>query len=142
MEAKEFGCLFADAVEDWALGIVDSMAHGNPKLLMPSVYIKNGIRNYRKQKEAEIKEMVDNTLLFVADEKGDVNIEKLMGDVMSIVKNMEPVPFDWGLVSGELGDGKLKFHIPDNWLMRMLFGDKGAIVIGEEDFQQLVKMMV
>lgn len=142
MEAKEFGCLFADAVEDWALGIVDSMVHGNPKLIMPSVYIKNGLRNYRKLKEAEIKEMVDNLLLFVADDKGDVNVEKLMNDVMSVVKEMEPKTFDLGLVSGELGDGKLKLHIPNNWLMRMLFGDKGAIVIGEEDFQQLVKLMV
>ena len=141
MKAEEFGCLVSDAIEAWALDIVDGMMTGNPQLLMAGVYIKNGIRNYRKHKESEIKEMIDTAMLFIADENVEVNADKVLSDVMCVIKDMDRVPFDWGLISGTLGKGELKLNIPDNWLMRIIFGDNGNVIINEDDLKKLTKLL-
>jgi hypothetical protein len=141
MEAKDFGCLLADAMEDWALDIVDGMMTGSPQMLMAGVYVKNGIRNYRKKKETEIQEMIDNALLFIANDKGEVDADKVMSDLLSVIKDMDKTPFDWGIVSGSLGKGELRFDIPSNWFMRTIFGDNGSVVITEDDFKKLTKLL-
>lgn len=141
MEIKELKLVIADAIEDWALGIVDSMTKGNPQMLMAGVYIKNGIRNYKKKKDEEIRQMINNAMLFIADEKGEVNVDTLFRDLTQMVKDMDDIPFDWGLVSGKIGKGTIRFDIPDNWLTRVFFGDKGSVVLGEEDFNRLKNMM-
>lgn len=139
--AQEAKKQIIDAIEAWALNIVDGFTNGNPKMTVAGVYIKNGIRNYRKKKEVEIGDMIDSTALFIADEKGEVNIDTLFRDLTQMVKDMDEQPFDLGFVKGSLGKGALKINVPDNWFMNMIFGSGNALVIKERDLSELKALM-
>lgn len=139
--AQEAKKQIIDAFETWALNIVDGFTNGNPKMTVAGVYIKNGIRNYRKKKEVEIGDMIDSTVLFIADEKGEVNIDALFRDLTQMVKDMDEQPFDLGFVKGSLGKGALKINVPDNWFMNMIFGSGNALVIKESDLSELKALM-
>lgn len=132
----------ADAIEEWALEIVDGFTSGNPRMTMTGVYIKNGIRNYRKREEAKWDKMIDDAALFIADEKGEVDMDKVFKDAMQYLNEVEEMPISLGLFDGSIGKGTIKIHIPDNMLMRLLFGENSALILREADFKALKEMMV
>lgn len=132
----------ADAIEEWALEIVDGFTSGNPRMTMTGVYIKNGIRNYRKREEAKWDKMIDDAALFIADEKGEVDMDKVFKDAMQYLNDVEEMPISLDLFDGTIGKGTIKIHIPDNMLMRLLFGENSALVLREADFKALKEMMV
>lgn len=132
----------ADAIEEWALEIVDGFTSGNPRMTMTGVYIKNGIRNYRKREEAKWDKMIDDAALFIADEKGEVDMDKVFKDAMQYLNDVEEMPISLGLFDGSIGKGTIKIHIPDNMLMRLLFGENSALILREADFKALKEMMV
>ena len=131
----------ADAIEEWALEIVDGFTSGNPRMTMTGVYIKNGIRNYRKREEAKWDKMIDDAALFIADEKGEVDMDKVFKDAMQYLTDVEEMPISLGLFDGTIGKGTIKIHIPDNMLMRLLFGENSALILREADFKALKDMM-
>jgi hypothetical protein len=131
----------ADAIEEWALEIVDGFTSGNPRMTMTGVYIKNGIRNYRKREEAKWDKMIDDAALFIADEKGEVDMDKVFKDAMQYLNDVEEMPISLGLFNGSIGKGTIKIHIPDNMLMRIMFGDNAALVLGESDFLALKELI-
>lgn len=126
-----------DGLEEWALNIVDGFTSSNPKMTVAGVYIKNGIRNYRKKKECEIGEMIDDAALFIADEKGEVNLNKVFVDLNQFMKDAADVRIDLGFTEAIIDKGSLKINIPDNWFMNMIFGSGNAVVITEGDFSEL-----
>lgn len=132
----------ADAIEEWALEIVDGFTSGNPRMTMTGVYIKNGIRNYRKREEAKWDKMIDNAALFIADEKGEVDMDKVFKDAMQYLNDVEEMPISLGLFDGTIGKGTIKIHIPDNMLMRLLFGENSALILREADFKALKSLMM
>lgn len=132
----------ADAIEEWALEIVDGFTSGNPRMTMTGVYIKNGIRNYRKREEAKWDKMIDDAALFIADEKGEVDMDKVFKDAMQYLNDVEEMPISLGLFDGTIGKGTIKIHIPDNMLMRLLFGENSALILREADFRALKSLMM
>lgn len=126
-----------DGLEEWALNIVDGFTSSNPKMTVAGVYIKNGIRNYRKKKECEIGEMIDDAALFIADEKGEVNLNKVFADLNQFMKDAADVSIDLGFTEAIIDKGSLKINIPDNWFMNMIFGSGNALVITEGDLSEL-----
>lgn len=126
-----------DGLEEWALNIVDGFTASNPKMTVAGVYIKNGIRNYRKKKESEIGEMIDDAALFIADEKGEVNLNKVFVDLNQFMKDAADVRIDLGFTEAIIDKGSLKINIPDNWFMNMIFGCGNALVITERDLSEL-----
>lgn len=131
----------ADALEEWALSVVDSFTSGSPKLTMAGVYIKNGIRNYRKMKEVEIDKMIDDVALFIADKDGEVNFDKVMSDLGQFVDDTQEMSMELGALSATIGNGAIKIHLPNNVFTRMVFGDHNAIVLKEADFRALKALM-
>lgn len=140
--ANEAKKLIMDAFEEWALGIVDGFTANNPKMMMAGVYVKNGIRNYRKREEERIGEMIDDAALFIADEHGNVNVDKLAQDAIRFLQDADEIPYELGFIKGTIGKGAIRLHLPDNWLMRMVLGDKGCLAIKDTDIMKLAKMMV
>lgn len=130
-----------DAFEEWALSIVDEFVASNPKMTVAGVYVKNGIRNYRKKKECEIGEMIDNASLFIADEKGEVNINKVFADLNQFMKDADNVHADLGFTDVIIDKGSLKINIPNNWFTNMIFGSGNALVIKESDISNLKMLM-
>lgn len=130
-----------DGLEEWALNIVDGFTSSNPKMTIAGVYIKNGIRNYRKKKECEIGEMIDDAALFIADEKGEVNLNKVFADLHQFMKDAADVRIDLGFTEAIIDKGSLKINIPDNWFMNMIFGSGNALVITEGDLSELKSLI-
>lgn len=131
-----------DAFEEWAIAIVDSFTANNPKMAVAGLYVKNGIRNYRKKKECEIGKMIDDAELFIADEHGDVNVNKLFCDITQFMKDADDVHVDLGFTDAVINKGVLKINIPDNWFTNMIFGSGNALVIKESDIADLKVLMV
>lgn len=127
----------ADALEDWALGIVDGLTTGKPRLQMAGVYMKNGIRNYRAKQEETLDGMIDNIALFLGDKDGNIDFDKLCTDAVKVLSEIDEQPFSMGILHGTIGNGKIRITIPDNMLTRLVFGDMGAICIGSEDLMNL-----
>lgn len=137
-EAKK---LIMEAFEEWALGIVDGFTSNNPKMTVAGVYVKNAIRNYIKREEDAIGEMIDDAALFIADEKGEINIEKIARDAVQFLHDADEIPYELGIVSGTIGNGAIRLHLPDNWFIKMIFGDNSCIAIKEADIMKLAKMI-
>lgn len=130
-----------DAFEEWALSIVDEFVASNPKMTVAGVYVKNGIRNYRKKKECEIGEMIDDASLFISDEKGEVNLNKVFADLGQFMKDADNIHIDIGFTDVVIDKGSLKINIPNNWFTNMIFGSGNALVIKESDISNLKMLM-
>lgn len=130
-----------DAFEEWALSIVDEFTANNPKMTVAGVYVKNGIRNYRKKKECEIGEMIDDAALFIADENGEVNLNKVFADLGQFIKDADNIHVDLGFTDAVIDKGSLKINIPNNWFTNMIFGSGNALVIKESDISNLKMLM-
>lgn len=129
--------MIADGLEDWALGIVDGLTAGNPRLQMAGVYMKNGIRNYIAQQSEALNEAIEGAAIFLADKDGNIDIDKLFSDAANMLSEVDEQPFSMGIIHGTMGGGKIRIVIPDNVLARFIFGDMGAICIGKEDLMAL-----
>lgn len=130
-----------DAFEEWAIAIVDSFTANNPKMAVAGLYVKNGIRNYRKKKECEIGKMIDDAALFIADEHCEVNVNKLFCDITQFMKDADDVRIDLGFTDVVIDKGVIKINIPNNWFMNMIFGSGNALVIKESDIADLKELI-
>lgn len=140
--AHEAKLQIIDAIEEWALNIVDGFTKTNPKMTVAGVYVKNGIRNYRKKKECEIGEMIDDAALFIADEKGEVSLNKVFTDLHQFMKDADNIHIDLGFTDAIIDKGTLKINIPNNWFMNMIFGSGNALVINESDITALKNLLM
>lgn len=134
--------MIADGLEDWALGIVDGLTAGNPRLQMAGVYMKNGIRNYRAWKESEIDGYIETAALFIGDSTGEVNAGKVVDDLSKMLTDLDEQPWSMGIIGGTIGKGKISIAVPQNIITRTVFGDCGAISITTEDIKQIKDFIV
>jgi hypothetical protein len=85
--------------------------------------------------------MLNNIALFVVDENGEYNLPKFVDDMTEVVKTMDETPWNIGIISGTLGKGKLRVHIPDNILTRLIFGESGAVCFSADDIAKMRRWM-
>lgn len=141
MEAKknitELKEKLAESLKTWIEERIDSLAAANPKLKIASVYLKRGATNYIARESGKIDKMIDDAALFICDEEGNFSPDMLFDDLMTMLREMEEVPFGSGLMQGTIGKGVIRFKLPDNPVFSLLFGDTGAIKITEADFMEL-----
>lgn len=141
MEAKknitELKEKLAESLKTWMEERIDSLAAANPKLKIASVYLKRGATNYIARESGKIDKMIDDAALFICDEEGNFSPDMLFDDLMTMLREMEEVPFGSGLMQGTIGKGVIRFKLPDNPVFSLLFGDTGAIKITEADFMEL-----
>lgn len=137
----EFKDNILDAFRIWIEERVDSLAESNPRLKVASVYLKRGARNYISRERGEISGMIDNVSLFLCDENGNIDTDMLLDDLMQMFRDMEEVPFGAGLVRGTFGNGAIRFVLPDNPVINLLFGDIGAIKITDSDLLELKNLL-
>lgn len=130
-----------DAIEDWALSVVDNMTAGKPKMQVAAVYMKNGIRNYIRWKSDELGSAIDGLAMFLGDEDGNIDFDKLTSDAISIIDEIDEQPFSMGFLGGTIGKGKIRIAIPDNILTRAVFGDTGAIALDASDIKSLFSLI-
>lgn len=129
------------SLDKWIDVKVDEFARNNPKMAMASTYIKRGAHNYLTKEAENIDEMIDNAVLFIADENGCIDTNMVMNDLLTMFKQMDEFPYSLGFVDGTIGKGLVRVHLPENFLTSFLFGDSAAIRITADDVAHLVQMM-
>lgn len=95
------------------------------------------VKNWLSKEGYRIDNLIDNAAIFVCDENGNVNMEILFADMLSVFKNMEEVPFEHGLLKGTIGKGVIRIALPDNPLVAFLFGETGALKVTDTDLLEL-----
>lgn len=131
----------ADVIEGWANGVVDTMGASNPKVNVLKVYLKHGVHNYLHRQAEPLMRMVDDAALFIADEQGEVNLDRLADDVVQTLNSMEPMAFTFAGMRIDVGGGKIRLHLPDSGLGKVIFGEDMAVCIGEDDVRMVAKLL-
>lgn len=138
---SEFKESVADVLQVWIDGRINGLAESYPNLKVASVYLKRGAKNYIIRERERIDAMIDNASLFICDENGNIDADTLFADLMRMFRDMDEMPFGYGVIQGTIGKGIIRFALPDNALTNVLFGDTGAIRITEADITELKKML-
>lgn len=133
---------FLGGMELWLESRVDEMLSSNPALAIPSIYMKKGCHNIIKKYKCKIEDGIDDAILFIADESGEINGDTLFADAMELFRGMEEKPFDMGFLKGTIGKGKVSITLPDNVLMNIIFGNKKTITFDESDFLELKNLLM
>jgi len=141
MKAGELKGRLMSSVGEWADGRIDEFASANPRMKTASVYMKRGVRNWLAREDKRISDLIDGLSLFVCDENGEVDAGMVFDDLMEMFRESDEVPFGVGLLRGTAGKGVIRFQLPDNPLVSLLFGNSQAIRITAEDFMELRDMM-
>lgn len=131
-----------DSIGEWIEERIDTLAMEHPQIATGTVYLKRGAHNYFFKERKRIDEMIRQIEMFIADENGDVNVETLFNDFISMFKEIEERPFNAGPLRGKLGKGAVCIDIPDNFVCTLLFGDCNTIRITTDDLMELKNMVV
>lgn len=129
-----------DNIQEWANYKIDALVTSRPKLKLASTYLKRGVRNWIAKETGRINSMMDNVLLFVADENGNVNTDVLINDLVEMFKAMDVQNIKMGVFDIEYGKGEVKINIPHNPILDMLMGDLGQVRITCEDIMEIKEM--
>lgn len=141
MYAKEEICNFKKDlkcnIKKWAEGKITSLCTDRPKLKPASVYLKRGLNNWLDREDARIDSMVDNVLLFVTDENGNIDTDVIMTDLIAMFKEMDVQQAVVGSFLVEYGKGEIVVHIPHRPLFDLIFNDLGQVKITSEDIWEI-----
>lgn len=129
-----------DNIQEWANYKIDALVTSRPKLKLASTYLKRGVRNWVAKETGRINNTIDNILLFVADENGNVNTDVLINDLVEMFKAMDVQNVKMGVFDIEYGKGEVKINIPHNPILDMLMGDLGQVKITTEDILEIKEL--
>lgn len=139
-EIGKFKCDLKTNMQTWAEDKIDTMCMNRPRLKAASVYMKRGLANWLNREEEKIDRMVDNLLLFVTDERGCINMDMIVSDVVKMFKDMDVQKTKLGMFDVEYGKGEVKVCIPHNPLLDLVFGDLGHVKITTEDILEIKEL--
>ena len=111
-------------------------------MTIPSIYLKRGCRNIINKYENKISNGIDNVSLFLTDENGNIDTNTLFNDAMELFNTIDETDFEFGVVNGMVGKGKIVINIPDNIFTNIMFGSKKSITFNEDDFVELKSLLL
>lgn len=141
MNMEELKGRLLEALPRWADSRIEELAKGNPSLAIASVYMKRAAHNLAAIHGDAIGRKLDVVSLLIADEKGNVDADTLLEDMLQMLQSLPRQEMSLGLVSGHIGDGTIDISLPDSILTTLLFGSKRTVSIGVDDIRELRKML-
>lgn len=128
-----------EAVEKWADNIIDDFA--NRFHIVPlAAYIKRGVKNHMAQKSDNISGMLKDAAMFICDENGNCDIETVTDDLLTMLRTMKPVQLPF--LHGTVGEGKIKFSLPNIPVITPILGGTTEITINEQDLTELRRILI
>lgn len=103
--------------------------------------MKRGVNNWLEREDERINNVVDNSLLFVADKDGNVDVDTVVDDLVDMFKQMEVQEKKLGMFNLSYGKGEVILKIPHNVFLDMLFGDLGQIRLTSEDLLEIKSLL-
>lgn len=126
-----------NAITEWAARKINTLGIQYPQVQAASTYLKRGLHNWIAREDEAITRMLDNSMLFVADENGNVDLDMIVDDAVTFFKNMNVVEKQVGPVKISAGKGELSIELPHNMLLDMLFGNLGRIRLTADDLVEI-----
>lgn len=127
-------------MQAWAEGKINDLGKTQPRLKTASVYLKRGLNNWLEREDKHINRIVDNLTLFIADEKGQINTDIIIEDLMEMFKGMEVQEMELGMFHVAYGKGEINISIPHNPMLDIIFGNLGHVKITADDLLEMKEM--
>ena len=133
---KEELCKFKGDVKTaiymWCTSMIDQLFAGKAGLEPAAYYAKNGISNAIDRYDERLNRYIDYAVMFVADKDGEIDTDKLIGDLVEIYKSTEKRTEDVLGMKLEYGAGEIVIYPPDNPFVNILFPWQSVKITAED----------
>ena len=136
-DIAEFTGKCKTAVQQWGERKIDELFPGKPQL---RALAKRGFDNILTRYDAKINKTIDTAMLFIADDKGNIDSDVVVDHLVSLFQEMDVQKYDvWGLDLA-VGKGAITIEFPHNIMYDMLFGNLGKVKLTADDILELKDM--
>lgn len=126
-----------DKILSWANDCIDEFVKGKPMLSVISEHVKQRVKNELNINSQKAEGMIDELLMWVMDEDGNIKMDQSVDDMITILKNLPETPFEWRKIKGVIGNGIIQINFPDHPLLRPLYGETRGLRITDIDLLKL-----
>ena len=136
-EIGKFKCDLKTNLQQWMESKIDALCEDRPRLKSVSVYLKRGLNNWLDREDMRINKIVDNSMLFITDENGNIDVDVVMEDLIRMFREMDTRETMIGVFPVEYGKGEVRITIPHNPMLDLVFGDLGSVRITADDIMEI-----
>ena len=136
-EIGKLKCDLKTNLQQWMESKIDALCADRPRLKSVSVYLKRGLNNWLDREDMRINKMVDNSMLFITDENGNIDVDVVMEDLIRMFREMDTRETMIGVFPVEYGKGEVRITIPHNPMLDLVFGDLGSVRITADDIMEI-----
>lgn len=140
MKAEELKTGIKQALHTWLDDKVDTLFKRDGGFDPVAYYVKNGIRNAFCRYDAQIDRYIDTLSMFVGDEQGNINADKLMDDLIAMFGRMEQREATAGPLSIRYGAGEIVITLPDHPISQLLLPWR-SIKLTTDDLSELKALL-
>lgn len=123
-----------DVIVEWAGGLIDQML---PNKVTARVLFKNAIGNAMGRIDGKLNELVDTAFLMFGDASGVVDTDSMVDMLCSMLSEMKPTDYSFGMLDMTVGGGEIKIKFPHNIFSDLIVGDLGGARITSADIKEL-----
>ena len=136
-EIGKLKCDLKTNLQQWMESKIDALYADRPRLKSVSVYLKRGRNNWLAREDMRINKIVDNSMLFITDENGNIDVDVVMEDLIRMFREMDTRETMIGVFPVEYGKGEVRITIPHNPMLDLVFGDLGSVRITADDIMEI-----
>ena len=120
------------AIYRWCTSMIDQLFAGKAGLEPVAYYAKNGISNAIDRYDEQLNRYIDYAVMFVADKDGEIDTDKLIGDLVEIYRSTEKRTENLLGMKVEYGAGEIVVFPPDNPFVNMFLPWQSVKITAED----------
>ena len=136
-DINEFKGDLKTTLQEWAEYKIDELFPARPQT---KVMLKRGLNNYLSKADDKLNNMIDKSLLFIADENGTIDTDTAIDMFVDLFKEMDIQEYRIGMIPITVGKGEIVAEIPHNPLLDMVVGNLGKVKITSADLLELKEL--
>ena len=129
---------FKTAIQNWIEYRIDELFPAKPQT---KVLLKRGLNNYISKADGKLNNIIDNSLLFIADENGSIDTDIAIDLFVDMFKEMDVQEYNIGMIPITVGKGEIVAELPHNPLLDMVVGNLGKVKITSADLLELKELL-
>lgn len=126
------------ALQEWTETRIDELFPTRPQT---KVLLKRGLNNYLSKADGKLNSLIDNSLLFIADENGTIDTDTAIDMFVEMFKEMEVQEYCIGMIPIAIGKGEIVAELPHHPLLDMVVGNLGKVKITSADLLELKELL-
>lgn len=137
-DINKFKCDLKTAIQEWTETRIDELFPARPQT---KVLLKRGLNNYLSKADGKLNSLIDNSLLFIADENGTIDTDTAIDMFVEMFKEMDVQEYRVGMIPITIGKGEIVAELPHHPLLDMVVGNLGKVKITSEDLLELKELL-